>query len=90
MTQQFLASRVSLSRASITNLEMGRQKIMLHTLVGIASELHVSLEDLIPKSKPLHTLPVSDLLKYRSQTEQAWIGPALSAFLPNSKANIES
>lgn len=90
MTQQFLATRVSLSRASITNLEMGRQKLMLHTLVSIASELHVSLEDLIPKSKPLPILPVTDLLKHRSQTEQAWIGPALSSFLPTSKTNIES
>jgi len=84
MTQQGLASKVSLSRASITNLEMGRQKLMLHTLVDIAAALHVALNDLVPESNVLPSLPLTDLLKHRSKTEQAWIGPALSFFLPAS------
>lgn len=86
MTQQFLASKVFLSRVSITNLEMGRQKLMLHTLVDIASELHVAPGDLIPKPQTLPPLAPNQLLKHRPQSEQAWIGPALSSFLPEIKA----
>ena len=84
MTQHSLASKVSLSRASITNLEMGRQKLMLHTLVDIASELHVAPDDLIPKPRALPAPPLNSLLKNRSQSEQAWIGPALNSFLPEA------
>ena len=86
MTQQSLASKVFLSRASITNLEMGRQKLMLHTLVEIASELRVAPDDLIPKPQALPTPALNQLLKHRSQSEQAWIGPALSSFLPEAEA----
>ena len=85
MTQQVLAAKVSLRRASITNLEMGRQTLMLHTLVKIASELHVSLDELVPKPKALSVSPLNDLLKHRSETEQAWIGPALNSFLPETE-----
>jgi len=86
MTQQSLASKVSLSRASITNLEMGRQKLMLHTLVDIASELHVSPDDLIAKPRALPAPPLNSLLKNRSRSEQAWIGPALTSFLPETES----
>ncbi len=85
MTQKFLASRVSLSRASVTNLEMGRQKLMLHTLVDIATELRVAPDDLIPRPKAQSPSPLDDLLKDRPETEQAWIGPALSSFLPEDR-----
>jgi transcriptional regulator with XRE-family HTH domain len=42
LTQDELASRVGLKRASITNVEKGRQKLLVHTLVQIADSLGTS------------------------------------------------
>ncbi|SRR5712691_1805416 len=42
LTQDELASRVGLKRTSITNVERGRQKLLVHTLVEIANCLGTS------------------------------------------------
>lgn len=39
VTQEELARRVELSRTSITNIEQGRQRVMLHQAVEIARAL---------------------------------------------------
>lgn len=49
MTQHEFAAHllpeVKLCRTSITNLELGKQRIMLHDLVGIANKVKVDLLD---------------------------------------------
>lgn len=40
---EYLLPEVKLQRTSITNLELGKQRIMLHDLVAIANKLKVSL-----------------------------------------------
>ncbi|HRY01940.1 MAG: helix-turn-helix transcriptional regulator [Hyphomicrobiales bacterium] len=54
VTQDELAKRVDLSRTSITNIERGRQRVLLHQMVGIAQALDADPTELIPKpeSKP--------------------------------------
>ncbi len=42
LTQEELAHRVGLNRASITNVEQGRQKLLVHTLIDIANSLNIS------------------------------------------------
>jgi transcriptional regulator with XRE-family HTH domain len=42
LTQNELASRVGLKRTSITNVEKGKQKLLVHTLVDIARSLGTS------------------------------------------------
>ena len=49
LTQQALASMVELSRTSITNIEQGRQKLLVNTLFDVAGALEISIEDLLPK-----------------------------------------
>lgn len=49
ITQGELATAVSLSRTSITNIESGRQKIQIHTLLQIAAFLEVDAVDLLPQ-----------------------------------------
>jgi transcriptional regulator with XRE-family HTH domain len=39
LTQDELASRVGLKRTSITNVEKGKQKLLVHTLIDIARSL---------------------------------------------------
>jgi len=48
MSQATLAREVLLTRASISNIEKGRQKILVHTLLQIASALKVTLQELVP------------------------------------------
>lgn len=48
LTQDQLASLVSLTRTSITNIEHGRQKVLLHTLYEIADALAVEPGTLLP------------------------------------------
>lgn len=48
MTQEALASKISLSRTSIINIEKGRQQLLVHTLVDISRALRVAPSDLIP------------------------------------------
>ena len=48
MTQAQLASAISLTRTSITNIEQGNQKLPLHKLAEIAITLGVDSNSLIP------------------------------------------
>jgi transcriptional regulator with XRE-family HTH domain len=54
ITQEALARRVKLTRTSLTNIEKGRQKLLLHTLMDIASALDV---------------PAAELLRAKSQSK---------------------
>lgn len=76
LTQDELGAHVSLTRTSITNIEAGRQKFLLHTLYEIAEALDVQPAALLPdvprqasdKTELEQELP-SDL----SPAEQEWI-----------------
>jgi transcriptional regulator with XRE-family HTH domain len=48
LTQDVLAARVLLSRTSITNIERGRQKVLLHTFCSLADALGVAAAVLLP------------------------------------------
>ena len=49
LTQELLASQVLLTRASIANIEKGRQKLPLHTLINIAVALEMQPASLLPE-----------------------------------------
>jgi transcriptional regulator with XRE-family HTH domain len=48
-TQQDLSEQVNLTRASIANIERGKQKISIYTLYLIAKALNVSPHSLLPE-----------------------------------------
>jgi transcriptional regulator with XRE-family HTH domain len=48
LTQESLAEDVGLSRTSITNIERGEQRILLHQLYSFADKLKVRPEKLLP------------------------------------------
>lgn len=56
MTQEALASKTSLTRTSIINIEKGRQQILVHTLVDIAQALEVPMADLVPDTDDFELL----------------------------------
>lgn len=49
LTQQQLADLLGLNRTSITNIELGKQKILAHMLVDFAFQLKVPIDNLLPK-----------------------------------------
>jgi transcriptional regulator with XRE-family HTH domain len=49
LTQEELSARLNLSRSSIANIELGRQKILLHQLFDLAKALEVDPLDLVRK-----------------------------------------
>lgn len=49
LTQADLALRAGVSRSSVANIETGRQAVLLHQFLGLASALEMSWEDLMPK-----------------------------------------
>ncbi|MBH8567150.1 helix-turn-helix transcriptional regulator [Nostoc sp. CENA67] len=73
LSQEALASLVSLTRTSVTNIEKGRQKFLAHTLVDLAFALRVEPATLLPESKITSEEELDELLKDRPPEEQHWI-----------------
>lgn len=51
LSQAALANAIGLTRTSISNIEQGRQKMLVHTLVDIAASLSVPVESLLPTAE---------------------------------------
>jgi transcriptional regulator with XRE-family HTH domain len=49
LTQGELAQLVGLSRTSLTNIELGRQRILVDQLAELANALHIPFSSLIPE-----------------------------------------
>lgn len=73
ITQEALASLVSLTRTSIVNIEQGRQQLLVHTLVDIARALQVQPAELIPPSLEIETNDLPTVLKGQPKKAQDWI-----------------
>ena len=80
LTQEALATLVSLTRTSITNIEKGRQKLLAHTIVDLATALKVSPATLLPENHSTGDgKKLDQLLKDRSPKERAWVKSILNS-----------
>jgi transcriptional regulator with XRE-family HTH domain len=73
ITQEALASRVEMSRASVANIESGRQQLTVTQLMIFAAALNVPPTELLPQvqmSGP--ELPPSSLLTGQSDELREW------------------
>lgn len=52
LSQDAVARRVGLSRTSVTNIELGRQRVALHMFYRFASALGAQPSELLPKQLP--------------------------------------
>lgn len=76
LSQEALASAIGLTRSSISNIEKGRQKLLLHTLVDISDALHVSAASLLP-GPPQVKLDDPSKLAQLPEKERAFIASAI-------------
>lgn len=79
ITQEALASLVSLTRTSIVNIEQGRQQLFVHTLVDIARALQVPIADLIPVTNGTSGEDLPVMLQGQPRKVQEWITSAVNA-----------
>lgn len=82
MSQQALAKRVGLSRASVANIENGRQRIPLHHLYRLAQALGVNAHTLLPDLNAFPSPTVERSINSSmqlSEREQADIAKVLTA-----------
>jgi transcriptional regulator with XRE-family HTH domain len=87
LTQESLASLVSLTRTSITNIEKGRQKILLHTLADLATALRVNYASLLPDNPARsRDTDLQDALKGRPLHEQQFIKSAVQSVREGERA----
>jgi DNA-binding XRE family transcriptional regulator len=70
MTQEALASKISLSRTSVINIEKGRQQLLVHMLVDIARALHVAPSDLIPDVYGVEPVDITSVLQESGVSEK--------------------
>lgn len=59
ISQDILAQQLGLTRASIVNIEKGRQRPMIHTILELATILKVNFASLIPGASVIDTPPAS-------------------------------
>lgn len=70
LTQEALARRVGLSRASVANIERGRQRVPLHMLYLLGQALGVDPASLIPAPPESEAAARRELIAMYSTDEQ--------------------
>ncbi len=77
LTQQHLATKVGLTRTSITNIEKGRQPVQAHVLMALARALKTSVTELLPKA-PENDADNPVLPGNLDEDTRAWVSKILS------------
>lgn len=77
LSQEALGAAVGLTRTSISNIEKGRQRMLLHTFVDLATALKVDPQKLLPeRSVPLGDAGGTKLAQLR-KNERMFIESAI-------------
>ncbi len=72
MTQEELAERIGMTRASISNIEHGRQKIQIHILYILADSLNISPLQLVSGTNSEEYKRTSNTISDDTKTPKRW------------------
>jgi transcriptional regulator with XRE-family HTH domain len=70
LTQAQLAERIAVSRSSLTNMELGRQRLLIDQLYKVASELNMKPADLLPSRLEIISASQSDAVELIPESVQ--------------------
>lgn len=95
LTQEKLASQLLISRASLANIETGRQKILVHQLYGLAAALDMPPADFLPIAEESQAakkdtglpLPAGLNPQQKEQIERVFAGPNPKSSKPTGEIN---
>ena len=93
LPQADLARRLGVSRATLANIETGRQRILVHQLYSLAKALDMKLADLLPQSETstqagdLAQLPITADLKPQQREQIALL---ISSVRPTTSPTTET
>jgi len=78
VSQEALANAIGLKRPSLSNIEKGRQNVLLHTFCDIAETLNASVGELLPDPlpEPIGIQNLQSLSKGVREFVEAGIKPA--------------
>ncbi|MFN7141726.1 MAG: helix-turn-helix domain-containing protein [Limisphaerales bacterium] len=85
LTQEAVAASIGLSRTSLTNIEKGRQKLLLHTLAELASALAVPSSELLPGTVEAVPDVEIKLLSHLNEKQKEFVQRALTPVIQNEK-----
>ena len=64
LTQQQLAKQLGISRASLANVETGRQRVLVHQVYELADRLNANVHELLPEPSDAQALQALDDLRF--------------------------
>ena len=84
LSQESLARAVGLKRPSMSNIEKGRQNILLHTFCDIAETLNTDANALLPEPPVPESSVMPDLRSYSTQV-RAFVEAGIKTATPKGK-----
>lgn len=70
LSQEGLAKAVGLKRPSMSNIEKGRQNILLHTFCDIVETLGTTASTLLPERQQAESTQMPDLTSYSKEVRE--------------------
>jgi len=70
LSQEELSKAVGLKRPSLSNIEKGRQNVLLHTLCEIAETLDTDANSLLPERPRSEPVTIPDLAAYSKEVRE--------------------
>jgi transcriptional regulator with XRE-family HTH domain len=87
LSQEQLAQRLdpAMTRASIANIETGKQRVLAHTLVQIAAVLEVEIADVFPAASNQHRTEQHEVIAELAEKLPALSSERVQAFVAKLK-----
>lgn len=85
LTQEQLAQSVSMTRTSISNIEKGRQNLLVHKLIEFADALRILPADLLPPVPDDRSDSVEELVSHESEDAKEFVRNTMQPISARSK-----